>query len=108
MPYQEIADWIKVLGIIAYAGCVGLSVLWAGIGVTYLRAGHSRRTWLFFIACMLAFAIMFSGLTFVAAEPVWVNRTMLSVAQRVTAILAVVTGGIYTYFTLRNEWRNEH
>lgn len=105
--HPEIALWLRSLGIMAYAACVGLAVLWLGMGLAYWRSGQGRLTWGSFILSMLGFAVMFAGLTLVASEPPWLDRVAFSLLQRSMAIVAAVAGWLYSLLVLRHEWRKE-
>ena len=43
-------------------------MIWAGIGISYLRSGRSPLTWLPFVISMVSFAVLFFGLTLVATN----------------------------------------
>ena len=92
--------WIKALGVVGYLCLLSLALFWASIGFAYIRAGRSRFTWIFFIASMLALALLFGGLVLIAMEPSWMEKNQFAIGQRVMALVAAITGWIYTAGTL--------
>jgi hypothetical protein len=104
---EPIALWLRAMGVVAYAACVGLAVLWMGIGFAYWRSGSGRVTWFAFVVSMAGFAVMFIGLTLVASEPLWLDRVTFSLLQRSMAIVAALAGWLYSLLVLQHEWRKE-
>lgn len=100
MVYQEISHWLIALGVVAYAGATSLAALWVVIGISYWRSS-GRKRWLLFCLSATGFGILAAGLTFIASEPSWVSRTALSTVQRTVAIIAVLTGWVYSLLYLR-------
>jgi hypothetical protein len=107
MSGEPIALWLRTMGVVAYAACVGLAILWLGIGFAYWRAGYGRVTWVAFIVSMTGFAVLFIGLTLVASEPSWLDRVTFSLLQRSMAIVAATAGWLYSMLVLRHEWRKD-
>jgi NADH:ubiquinone oxidoreductase subunit 6 (subunit J) len=97
---QELADWLVALGVLAYAGATSLAVLWVVIGLSYWR-NSGRGRWLLFCLSAAGFGVLAAGLTFIASEPVWVSRAVLSTVQRSVAIFAVGAGWVYSFLYLR-------
>jgi hypothetical protein len=107
MSGEPIALWLRTLGVMAYAACVGLAILWLGIGLAYWRAGYGRLTWFAFVVSMAGFAVLFVGLTLVSSEPPWLDRVTFSLLQRSVAIVAAAAGWLYSMLVLRHEWRKD-
>lgn len=97
---QEISNWLIAVGVVAYAGATSLAALWVVIGISYWRT-TGRGRWLLFCISAAAFALLAAGLTLIASEPSWVSRTVLSTVQRSIAVIAVVTGWVYSLQYLR-------
>ena len=106
MAGQELPVWIQLLGIVGYAMSVSLAVLGVGIGIAFIQSGESKRVWLLFIAGMLGYTIMFSNLVFIATDPL-TNRLLLTIVQRLTAIIAASLIWAYAILAMRDRWRRE-
>lgn len=100
------ADVLALYGIAGYSLTVGLAVLWAGIAISYIDAGRSRRTWGFFIGGVICYALLFVGLTLVAAQPPWLVslRTANMLINRTLVLLGAIQIGIFTWLYLRARW----
>jgi len=97
--------WLQIVGAFAYAGIVGLAVIWAAVGLAYCRAGRGQWIWWPFIVSMVAFALFFIGLSIVVSEAAWIDRYWMMVFNRTMAVIAAGTGWFYTVATLRSEYR---
>ena len=96
---------IQIIGLLGYAGVVGLAVLWAFIGAAYLRAGRPRTTWLLFVVAMCCFALIFFLLGLNVTQLPWVSAEVLYVILRPTAFVAALAGWAYSFMALHDEFR---
>jgi hypothetical protein len=97
--------WLQVMGAFAYAGIVGLAIVWAAVGIAYCRAGRGNLVWRPFIVSMIAFSLFFVGLAIVVSEASWIDRYWMMVFNRTTGMVAAGAGWIYTVATLHSEYR---
>lgn len=101
---MEWSTFLQGYGVLGYSLTVGLAIIWASIALAYYRAeGRGKRQWLFLIASMVQYAILFSYLVLVSIEPPWLNRLVMQPAMRTVAIGAAVTMGLFTAMVLRKE-----
>ncbi len=97
-------DFWKLVGVTVYSSLVFLTVIWAAVGLSYWRQSKTRK-WLWMTISLSAFAVLFAGLSIVAAEPAWLERTTMQVINRLFGLVAVSTGSWFTWLYLRAEWR---
>ena len=100
------AAWLQFYGALGYAMCVALAVMWASVGIAYYRSGRGVGIWTPFVVSMVSFAAFFVGLAFVALEASFIDRYWSSIINRSLALAAATAGWIYTFLTLRSEWRH--
>lgn len=106
-------ELMHAVGLVGYAVIVALAVIWAGIGISYLRSGRSPLTWLPFVISMVSFAVLFFGLTLVATNSTLFDGQPRAILIRGVSALAGFGGLAYTVNMLREEWAlakrmNEH
>lgn len=97
--------WLQVMGAFAYAGIVGLAIVWAAVGIAYCRAGRGNLVWRPFIVSMIAFAFFFVGLAIVVSEASWIDRQNMMIFNRTIGFIAAASGWIYTIATLHSEYK---
>lgn len=98
-------NWLQMMGAFAYAGIVGLAIVWAAVGVSYWQAGRGQLIWWPFIVSMISFVFFFVGLAIVVSEASWIDRYWMMVFNRTTGLIAAASGWIYTIATLHSEYR---
>jgi len=97
---------LQIIGLIGYAGVVGLAILWMFIGLAYLKAGRPSLTWWLFVASMGSFAVIFFLLALNVTALPWVNLDMLYTILRPTAFVVAVSGWTYSMMALHDEWKS--
>jgi hypothetical protein len=93
---------LNLYGVLGYGATTALIVIWIAIGLSYAR---SHRRWYLFVGCFVAYAVLFSALTVVAAEAPWLNRTTNMLVNRTAVWTGVILGAIFTWRYLRANLR---
>ena len=96
---------LKMVGVTVYSVIVFLAIIWGAVGFSYFRAGKQRLMWGSLATAMFAFALLFFGLSVIAAEPWWLNRMVITIVNRTLGMVAMLASCSFTWQYLHREWR---
>lgn len=90
--------WLALYGLAGYAGTVSLLVVWIGIALSHARV--SKQWWLLAVG-LCFYALLFVGLTMVASEAPFINRTVNMIVNRTITWLGLTCVGAFTWHYLK-------